>query len=145
MKQDNIIWKPQPKQAEFMMRSEYEVFYGGAAGGGKSDAIVVEALRQISNPFYKALILRKTMPQAKELIQKSLKIYPKVEPKARYNHNEHIWTFPSGALIIFGSMASKTAYFNYQSKYSNILKPDYTLYFSLLYMPSALNLSPLIS
>ena len=46
----NIIWKPQPKQAEFMARGEYEALYGGAAGGGKSDAIVAEALRQVDNP-----------------------------------------------------------------------------------------------
>ena len=28
----SVIWKPQPKQAAFMSRKEYEVFYGGAAG-----------------------------------------------------------------------------------------------------------------
>ena len=29
---NEIVWKPQPKQAEFMMRGEYEALYGGAAG-----------------------------------------------------------------------------------------------------------------
>ena len=54
----NVIWKPQPKQAEFMSRPEYEVLYGGAAGGGKSDAIIAEALRQVDNPNYRAIIFR---------------------------------------------------------------------------------------
>ena len=38
-----IIWRPQPRQAAFMRRSEDEALYGGAAGGGKSDALVIEA------------------------------------------------------------------------------------------------------
>ena len=32
--ESNIIWRPQPKQVEFMTRTEDEVLYGGAAGGG---------------------------------------------------------------------------------------------------------------
>ena len=41
----NVIWRPQPRQAAFMARGEYEALYGGAAGGGKSDALVMEALQ----------------------------------------------------------------------------------------------------
>ena len=40
------VWSPQPRQAAFLSRPEYEVLYGGAAGGGKSDALLAEALRQ---------------------------------------------------------------------------------------------------
>lgn len=100
----NVVWSPQPKQAAFMARPEYEALYGGAAGGGKSDALVVEALRQVGIPHYKALIVRKTYPQLAELIDKSLNYYPRAYPKARYNASAHTWTFPSGAKILFGSM-----------------------------------------
>lgn len=111
---DNIIWKPQPRQFEFMRRNEYEVLYGGAAGGGKSDAMVAEALRQADIPHYKGIMFRKTFPQTRELIHKSMRIYPRVYPGAKYNSSEHCWTFPSGARIYFGSMPNSDSYINYQ-------------------------------
>ena len=36
-----VVWRPQPRQLEFMRRPEPEALYGGAAGGGKSDALVI--------------------------------------------------------------------------------------------------------
>ena len=54
----NVIWTPQPKQRLFMERGEDEALYGGAAGGGKSDCALAEALRQVHIPHYRGLILR---------------------------------------------------------------------------------------
>lgn len=73
----NIIWTPQPKQAVFQSRPEYEALYGGAAGGGKSDALLTEALRQVHIGHYRGLILRKTYPQLSELIDRSRELYTK--------------------------------------------------------------------
>jgi len=57
----NVIWEPQEKQIQVMQRKEYEVLFGGAAGGGKSDYLVIEALRQVHIPHYKAIIFPKNI------------------------------------------------------------------------------------
>lgn len=110
------IWTPQPKQLSFMRRGEYEGLYGGAAGGGKSEALVIEALRQVSIPHYKGLIVRKTYPELEELIEKSLNYYPKAYPRAKYNASSHSWRFPSGARILFGSMQHTKDRIKYQGR-----------------------------
>ena len=112
----NTVWRPQPRQRAFMERSEPEALYGGAAGGGKSDALVVEALRQVHIPHYRGLILRKTYPQLSDLVDKSMNYYRRAFPGASYNATAHVWLFPSGAKIYFGSMQYTKDRTNYQGK-----------------------------
>ena len=125
-----VIWRPQPKQAAFMRRSEDEALYGGAAGGGKSDALVIEALRQVDIPHYRGLIVRKTYPQLSELIDKTMQYYKPVFPKARYNASSHVWTFPSGAKIYFGSMFRTQDKYNYQGKAFDFIGVDELTHFT---------------
>lgn len=114
--QKNAIWTPQPKQSEFLSRGEFEVLYGGAAGGGKSDALLAEAIRQVHIPHYSAIIFRKTYKELSDLISRSRIMYKSAFPDAKYNASEHVWTFPSGAQIRFGNMASKQYEFDYQGR-----------------------------
>lgn len=113
-----------------MSRAENEALYGGAAGGGKSETLVMEATRQVDIPHYKGLLLRKTYPQLTELIEKSLNYYPRAFPGAVYNDSKHTWRFPSGAKIIFGSMQYTKDKFNYQGKAYDFIGFDELTHFT---------------
>ena len=127
---DNVIWKPQPRQISFMERPEEEALYGGAAGGGKSDALLMEALRQVHIPHYKGLLLRKTFPQLQELIDRSLSLYTRAFPRARYNASQHRWRFPSGASVAFGSMHHTADRVNYQGQQYDFIGFDELTHFT---------------
>lgn len=113
-----------------MSRDEDEVLFGGAAGGGKSDALVMEALRQIHIPQYKALLIRKTYPQLSELVEKSQLYYPRCCKGAKFNSTKHQWVFPSGAKIVFGSLQHSSDKHNYQGKAYDFIGIDEATHFT---------------
>lgn len=113
-----------------MARFEDEALYGGAAGGGKSDALVVEAARQAHIPHYRALILRKTYPELSELLEKSERYYPKAFPKAKFNASRNLWKFPNGAVIRFGAMQHAKDKLKYQGRAFDFIAFDELTHFT---------------
>ena len=107
---------PTLKQLEFLADPCGEILYGGAAGGGKSDAALMAALMYVDMPDYAALILRRTYPQ---LVQSGGLIPRSHEwlqgTPARWNEQKKLWTFPSGATLAFGSMQYENDKYDYQS------------------------------
>ena len=111
---------PTPKQAAFLLLDGREAFYGGAAGGGKSDALLMAALQYVDVPGYRALLLRRTfqdlalpgalMDRAKEWLA------PFVHRKEiRWVEKEKTYVFPSGATLTFGYLEHENDKYRYQS------------------------------
>ena len=92
------------------------MFYGGAAGGGKSVALLMAALQYVMLPGYAALLLRKSytdlslpgalMDSAKEWLAGT---------DAKWSDRDKTWTFPSGATLTFGYLETDMDKYRYQS------------------------------
>ena len=114
---DNVIFAPnEGPQTEFLAAAETDVLYGGAAGGGKSYAMLVDPLRYAHRAAHRALIIRRSMPELRELIDKSRELYPKAFPGCKYREVEKLWNFPSGAKIEFGFLERDADVYRYQGQ-----------------------------
>ena len=113
------IWKPNPgKQEAFLSCPEREVLYGGAAGAGKSDALLMHAVKWHKNSAHRAIIFRKSFPELKDLISRSEEIYPYLG--GRYISSRREWRFPSGARVEFGYMEKKKDVLKYKRAWNTI-------------------------
>jgi len=113
----DIIFKAnEGPQEDFLAAGETDVLYGGAAGGGKSYAMLVDPLRFAHRSAHRGLIIRRSMPELRELIDKSRELYPKAFPGCKYKEVEKLWNFPSGAKIEFGFLERDADVYRYQGQ-----------------------------
>lgn len=115
--QQDVVFKPNTgPQTDFLAASEREVFYGGARGGGKSYAMLIDPLRYCDKTHHRALLLRRTMPELRDLITHSQRLYNRAFPGAKWREQEKEWRFPSGAKIEFGYAENMTDALRYQGQ-----------------------------
>jgi predicted phage terminase large subunit-like protein len=111
------VWSPHPgPQTTFLQSACYEALYGGAAGGGKSDALLAGALWGVHLPGYTAILFRRTFPELeKNLIPRSHELIRRAFRGAKYNDQRKVWSFPSGARLHFGHLESEEDVYQHQS------------------------------
>jgi hypothetical protein len=103
---------------------ERDVLYGGAAGGGKSYALLADLLRYAHLPDHRALLIRRTLDELTELIDKSKQLYPKAFPGAVFKESKSMWMFPSGATAWFSYLDRDKDVTRYQGQAFNWIGLD---------------------
>ena len=114
------IFSPNPgPQTEFLAAGEQEVLYGGAAGGGKSYAMLADPVRYLDNPNSKMLLLRRTTEELRELISVSKTLYPQAIPGIKWLERDKTWVAPSGATLWMSYLDNDDDVLRYQGQAYN--------------------------
>lgn len=120
-----VIFKPnEGPQTDFLAASEREVLYGGAAGGGKTMALIADPMRYFNNPNFNGLILRRTTDELREIIWKTREIYPKAFKGAKWGERKSQWEFPSGARLWLTYLERDEDVLRYQGQAFNYIGVD---------------------
>lgn len=117
-------WRPHAKQEKALLSTAFETLYGGARGGGKTDAGMAWMLYPIEIPKYRGLVIRKNSIDLNDWISRARLMYSGTG--AIFAGNEI--RFPSGSVIITGHLKDKDAYSKYLGhEYQRILIEELTL------------------
>jgi predicted phage terminase large subunit-like protein len=139
--------EPSINQKVFLRTNSIEALFGGAAGGGKSSALLMAALQYVDIPGYSAILFRRTyadlsLPGA--LMDRFVSWMSNYDD-VHWNRNTFIATFPSGARISFGYLNNANDYLRYKGsefqfigmdEVTEIRESDYRYLFSRLRRPA---------
>jgi hypothetical protein len=95
------LWAPQPGPQTDAITANWcpELFYGGAAGGGKSDFLLGDYLQDVPTygQAWRGVLFRRTYPELEELIARSKEMYP--QTGGIWNDQNKTWRWPNGATL----------------------------------------------
>src|SRR3990167_8114927 len=118
-----IHWQPQPKQALALASDADEILYGGARGGGKTDAGQAWLTYDIGNSLLRALVIRRNADDLKDWIDRAQRMYQPTNAVFTGTPAEITW--PSGAKARTGHLKDENAYTKYQGhEYQRILNEE---------------------
>jgi predicted phage terminase large subunit-like protein len=140
--------EPSINQKVFLRTNSIEALFGGAAGGGKSSALLMSALQYVDVPSYSAILFRRTfadlsLPGA---LMDRFKSWASLYDDIHWNNNSFQATFPSGARISFGYLNNTGDYLRYKGsefqfigmdEVTEIRESDYRYMFSRLRRPAS--------
>ena len=142
------IEEPSLTQKVFLKSTAQEVLFGGAAGGGKSSALIMAALQYVDVPGYSAILFRRTyadlaLPGA---LMDRFRDWTMHYDDVHWNANSYTATFPSGARVTFGYLNNVNDYLRYKGsefqfigmdEVTEIRESDYRYMFSRLRRPAS--------
>ncbi len=111
----NVIWRPTPgPQTALVTCPVFEVFYGGARGGGKTDGALGDFVihADMWGQHAIGLMVRRTLKQLRETMARSKQIYGPLG--AKFDETDKEWTFPNGARLVFAYLERDSDADNYQ-------------------------------
>lgn len=98
--------KPQPGPQTMFLGTDADIaIFGGAAGGGKSYALLLEAVRHVGKPGFGGAIFRRTLADVKKegsLWDTSMLLYPQLQARPRLDTLS--WTFPERTKLTFSHL-----------------------------------------
>jgi len=95
-----------------------------SAGGGKSYAILADALRDLPHPQFRGLIVRRTTEELRELVQKSQELYPKAIPGIKWSERKMEWRSPAGGSLWMSFLERDQDVTRYQGQAFNYIAFD---------------------
>ena len=140
--------EPSITQKVFLRTYAIEALFGGAAGGGKSSALLMSAMQYVDVPNYSAILFRRTyadlaLPGA---LMDRFRSWSAGVEEIHWNANSYVATFPSGARISFGYLNNTNDYLRYKGsefqfigmdEVTEIRESDYRYMFSRLRRPAS--------
>lgn len=129
-------YEPSERQTKFHTSLAFETLYGGAAGGGKTAALVAEAITYaLQYPKSRTYIFRRTTPELKQSVvpefYKQVADYMNIAKGVKFNSQDSVFIFTNGSIIQLAYLETNADMYRYQSAEIHLLLLDELTHFTM--------------